>query len=57
MSDIGIVHFTLRRPRQTWLQHHAAWMAWSYVGLLGAFVAETLTRLAMPLLLHTLEQR
>ena len=44
-----------RRPKKDWMQAHAAWMAWSYVGLLAAFVAESLTRFVMPLAASTLE--
>jgi uncharacterized membrane protein len=32
-----------RRPRATWMRHHAALMCWSYVGLLAAFVSEVAT--------------
>lgn len=53
----GLLSMWFRRPRASWLQHHATWMAWSYLGLVGAFVAEMLTRVAMPLLLDTLEQQ
>lgn len=53
----GMFSVRFRRPRALWLQHHAAWMAWSYLGLLGAFVAEALTRFVMPLLLDMLEER
>ncbi len=38
----------LRRPRKTWIEAHAGWMAGSYMGLAAAFVAETSTRLLMP---------
>ena len=37
-----------RRPKKAWIGVHATWMAWSYVGLLAAFVAESLTRFVMP---------
>ncbi len=47
---MGLGTALLRRPRQTWLEHHATWMSWSYVGLLAAFAAETLTRLVLPVL-------
>jgi len=52
----GLFSVRYRKPRNSWLEGHAAWMAWSYVGLLGAFVAESLTRYAMPLLRTTLEK-
>lgn len=35
---------------------HATWMAWSYVGLLAAFVAESLTRFLMPVAEEWLER-
>jgi len=44
-----------RRPRGGWIEAHARWMAWSYVGLLAALVAESLTRFAMPALRSVLE--
>ncbi|NNF26823.1 MAG: DUF2306 domain-containing protein [Gemmatimonadetes bacterium] len=37
-----------RRPRGAWIEAHATWMAWSYVGLTAALVAESLTRFVMP---------
>jgi uncharacterized membrane protein len=45
-----------RTPKQHWIAAHARWMAWSYVGLVAAFVAETSTRLVMPALESTLER-
>lgn len=44
-----------RRPKQRWIEAHAAWMAWSYVGLCAALVAESLTRFVMPALASRLE--
>ena len=44
-----------RRPKGQWIEAHGTWMAWSYVGLMGAFVAESLTRFVMPALRETLE--
>lgn len=46
----GMGTVLLRRPRKNWMEHHATWMAWSYVGLIAAFFAETLTRFVMPTL-------
>jgi uncharacterized membrane protein len=46
-----------RRPKRHWIQAHATWMAWSYVGLMAAFVAESLTRFVMPALAETLGER
>lgn len=37
-----------RRPKKEWITAHATWMAWSYVGLMAAFAAESLTRFVMP---------
>lgn len=33
-----------RRKRKGWLEAHYFWMTFSYVGLMAAFVSETLTR-------------
>jgi uncharacterized membrane protein len=40
----GLVTVVLRRPRRNWLEHHAYWMSWSYVGLCAAAVSEVATR-------------
>ena len=40
----GMVPVVLRRPRKNWLALHGHFMAWSYVGLLAAAVAETTSR-------------
>ena len=45
-----------RRPAGGWVEAHATWMAWSYVGLMAAFVAESLTRFVMPRMAGTLEE-
>jgi len=37
-----------RRPRKEWIMAHAVWMSWSYIGLMSAFAAESLTRFVMP---------
>jgi uncharacterized membrane protein len=39
-----------RRPRGGWIESHATWMTWSYVGLVAAAVSETATRILMPIL-------
>jgi uncharacterized membrane protein len=44
----GLGTVLLRRPRGSWMEAHATWMSWSYVGLLAAFVSESLTRVVMP---------
>lgn len=46
-----------RRPRKHWIGAHATWMAWSYVGLMAAFVAESLTRFVMPAAEQMLDTR
>lgn len=40
----GIIPAWRRRPVDKWLDHHYFWMAYSYLGLLAATVAETATR-------------
>jgi len=40
----GIVHVLLRKPKGKWIEAHAYWMSWSYVGLLAAAASEILTR-------------
>ena len=40
----GFVPVYLRRPRVGWMQLHATFMCWSYVGLLAAFVSEVAVR-------------
>ena len=37
-----------RRPKNAWIEAHAIWMSWSYIGLIAALAAETLTRFVMP---------
>ncbi len=44
----GLWSVLARRPKGTWIEAHASWMAWSYIGLMAAFSAETLTRFVMP---------
>ncbi len=34
-----------RRSSRAWVEYHAYWMSWSYVGLLAAAAAETLSRI------------
>lgn len=46
---LGLGAVLLRWPRKAWMEAHATWMSWSYVGLLAAFAAETLTRAVLPL--------
>ena len=40
----GLIPTVLHRPRHNWLEHHAYWMTWSYVGLLAAAASEVTTR-------------
>ncbi len=40
----GLIPVVLRRPRRKWLEHHAYWMTWSYVGLVAATASEVTTR-------------
>jgi len=54
---LGMGTVLLRRPRGSWMEAHATWMSWSYVGLLAAFAAESLTRFVMPLVATTLAER
>jgi uncharacterized membrane protein len=42
---VGLVPAMLRRPRGSWLVWHYKYMSWSYVGLLGATVAEAAVRI------------
>lgn len=41
----GMLPAYRRRPRQRWVERHYYGMTWSYVGLLAAAAAETLSRL------------
>lgn len=52
---IGMSTVLFRRPRGGWMEAHAGWMAGSYMGLMAAFVAETSTRVLMPILVERLE--
>ena len=57
LTIAGGMWTVLRRRPGHWVHAHALWMTWSYVGLIAALVAESLTRLAMPSLEATLERR
>jgi len=52
---MGMITVLRRRPKKAWMGAHATWMAWSYVGLLAALVAESLTRFVMPAIADVLE--
>ncbi len=41
---LGVITAVRRRPRDGWVEAHAYWMTWSYVGLVAAAVSETATR-------------
>lgn len=41
----GWVPALRRRPARRWYERHAMFMAWSYVGLVAAFVSEIVTRI------------
>lgn len=41
----GFVPARWRRPRGRWVEYHAYWMSWSYVGLLAAAASEATTRI------------
>ena len=40
----GFVPVFLRRPRTSWMELHATFMCWSYVGLIAAFFSEIAVR-------------
>jgi hypothetical protein len=44
----GLRTVLMRRPKKDWIRAHAIWMSWSYIGLMAAFFAESLTRFVMP---------
>lgn len=44
----GLYSVLGRRPKKSWIEAHAIWMSWSYIGLMAAFVAESMTRFVMP---------
>ena len=48
----GFVPALLRRPSGSWLDFHAYFMSWSYVGLVAAGVAQMVTMFAGPGSLH-----
>lgn len=52
----GMGTVLLRKPRKDWLHVHAELMAWSYVGLIAAFVAESATRFIMPAMADSLSR-
>ncbi len=53
----GMGSALFRRPRGRWIEFHAAWMSWSYIGLMAAFAAELLTRVVIPAVVPLLSRR
>lgn len=53
---LGLWTALARKPQGGWIEAHASWMTWSYVGLCAALVAESLTRFAMPRLAGVLDR-
>ena len=53
----GLFSVLARRPKKQWIEAHAIWMSWSYIGLMAAFAAESLTRFVMPWVAPFLEER
>ncbi len=52
----GLYTVLRRRPRKSWMEAHAIWMAWSYIGLCAAAAAESLSRFVMPRIADVLER-
>lgn len=47
--SLGFKYALLRKPSGVWQMKHFYWMSWSFIGLLAALMAETATRIGMPL--------
>ncbi|HIF57203.1 MAG TPA: DUF2306 domain-containing protein [Gemmatimonadetes bacterium] len=54
---IGLTAVLGRRPKDSWIKSHAQWMSGSYIGLIAALAAESLTRFVMPRAAPLLEER
>lgn len=52
----GMYAVLRRRPRKSWMEAHAIWMSWSYIGLCAAAAAESLSRFVMPRIAEVLER-
>tara|TARA_B100000929_G_scaffold216501_2_gene173219 strand:- start:292 stop:804 length:513 start_codon:yes stop_codon:yes gene_type:complete len=52
----GLYFVLARRPKYNWIEWHAHWMSWSYIGLIAALIAESLTRFIMPRVALLLEE-
>lgn len=57
LATLGMAMYTVlwRRPRKGWIEAHATWMSWSYVGLIAAALSETATRIVMPMVVQRLD--
>ena len=53
----GMWMVLFRRPKKSWIEGHATVMSWSYIGLMAAFFAESLSRFVMPLAMERLDGR
>ena len=53
----GLYFVLARRPKYNWIEWHAQWMSWSFIGLMAALTAESLTRFIMPRAAPLLEER
>ena len=52
----GLYFVLAQRPKYNWIEWHAHWMSWSYIGLIAALIAESLTRFIMPRVALLLEE-
>ena len=52
----GLYFVLARRPKYDWIEWHAHFMSWSYIGLIAALIAESLTRFIMPRVAPLLEE-
>lgn len=57
LATLALAMYTVlwRRPKKGWIEAHATWMSWSYVGLIAAAVSETASRVIMPLVAPRLD--
>ena len=53
----GLYSVLARRPRGGWMEAHATWMAWSYIGLIAALASESATHFILPIIGSTLSER
>ena len=52
---MGMWMVLMRRPKKSWIEGHATVMSWSYIGLMAAFMAESLSRFVMPFAMERFE--